>query len=114
MVCSAPSCLRIYHLTRYNLVRSLKESKMRGIMNNIFFFASFLLFLILTINPGVAEMLQKDIDETVRIFFENHRGRWTDWNVPEADGKVLYDLIIKNKYKRAVEIGKPLKKALTE
>jgi predicted O-methyltransferase YrrM len=26
-------------------------------------------------------------------------------NVPEVDGKVLYDIIIKNKYKKALEIG---------
>ena len=32
-------------------------------------------------------------------------GQWVDWNVPEVDGKVLYDLIIRNNYKKALEIG---------
>jgi caffeoyl-CoA O-methyltransferase len=28
-----------------------------------------------------------------------------DLNVPESDGKLLYDLVIKNHYTRALEIG---------
>lgn len=39
------------------------------------------------------------------MFLENRKGTWHDWNIPYADGKVLYDLILKNKYKKAVEIG---------
>lgn len=30
---------------------------------------------------------------------------WHDANVPETDGKLLYDIIIKNKYTKALEIG---------
>ena len=45
------------------------------------------------------------IDEKVRMFLENRKGSWHDWNIPYADGKVLYDLILKNKYKKAIEIG---------
>ena len=30
---------------------------------------------------------------------------WRDMNVPATDGKPLYDIIIENKYKSAVEIG---------
>lgn len=54
-----------------------------------------------------AENINKSeqIDEKVRKFFACQRGKWSDWNVPEVDGKVLYDLIIKNKYQKAVEIG---------
>lgn len=48
---------------------------------------------------------QKTIDEKVRQFFENKGNSWHDMNVPESDGKVLYDLIIKNNYTRALEIG---------
>lgn len=47
----------------------------------------------------------QNIDERVKNFLENQRGKWRDLNVPEADGKILYDLIIKNSYKNAVEIG---------
>lgn len=45
------------------------------------------------------------LDEKVKSFLESHRGKWRDMNVPESDGKILYDLIIKNDYKSALEIG---------
>lgn len=44
-------------------------------------------------------------DAKVRAFLDGHAGQWRDMNVSEADGKILYDLIIKNKYTRALEIG---------
>jgi len=47
----------------------------------------------------------QSLDDRVRDFLDSHRHSWRDMNVPESDGKVLYDLIIKNKYKRALEIG---------
>lgn len=59
------------------------------------------------INPVLCEDATeiKDLDEKVKKFLEYHRDKWEDWNVPETDGKVLYDLIIKNNYKKALEIG---------
>ena len=45
------------------------------------------------------------LDERVSKFFESSRNSWRDMNVPGSDGKVLYDLIIKNNYKKALEIG---------
>lgn len=45
------------------------------------------------------------LDEKVRTFLDSHRSNWRDMNVPESDGKVLYDLIIKNGYQKALEIG---------
>ena len=47
----------------------------------------------------------KDIDDKVKRFLREHKDEWVDWNVPEADGKALYDLIIENNYQRALEIG---------
>ncbi len=47
----------------------------------------------------------KDLDLKVEKFLDENRGHWQDWNVPYEDGKVLYNLIIKNNYKRALEIG---------
>jgi len=47
----------------------------------------------------------EDPDERVKAFLKNNRWGWRDMNVPETDGKLLYDLIIKNNYKRALEIG---------
>ena len=50
-----------------------------------------------TVNPT--------LDDSVKSFLEEKRGSWRDWNVPESDGKILYDIIIKNNYKNALEIG---------
>ena len=47
----------------------------------------------------------KELDAKVEKFLNETRGSWYDSNVPYEDGKVLYDLIIKNNYKRALEIG---------
>jgi caffeoyl-CoA O-methyltransferase len=49
--------------------------------------------------------VDKALDEKVERFLENKRWFWRDQNVPYADGKVLYDIIVKNNYKKALEIG---------
>lgn len=46
-----------------------------------------------------------DLDKRVRAFLDGHARQWDYMNVPEADGKLLYDIIVKNKYTRALEIG---------
>ena len=45
------------------------------------------------------------LDKKVQAFLDSHRGKWHDMNVPEVDGKLLYDIIIKNRYTKALEIG---------
>jgi caffeoyl-CoA O-methyltransferase len=45
------------------------------------------------------------LDATVTRFLDQHRGSWRDMNVPDADGKALYDLVLDNRAKRALEIG---------
>jgi caffeoyl-CoA O-methyltransferase len=45
------------------------------------------------------------IDEKVKLFMETHSDKWTDINIPAADGQQLYNLILKNNYKKALEIG---------
>jgi predicted O-methyltransferase YrrM len=45
------------------------------------------------------------LDEKVERFLEKNKRNWRDMNVPYQDGKVLYDLIIKNHYTSALEIG---------
>lgn len=55
-------------------------------------------------NANQAETNQ-DLDKRVRNFLDSHRRSWRDMNVSETDGRILYDLIIKNNYKRALEIG---------
>ena len=44
-------------------------------------------------------------DAKVEKFLKENREKWDDWNVPYEDGRVLYNLIIKNNYRRALEIG---------
>lgn len=55
--------------------------------------------------PGQNLRENKVLDAKVKKFLNGQKGKWSDWNVPESDGKVLYDLIIKNNYKSALEIG---------
>jgi predicted O-methyltransferase YrrM len=45
------------------------------------------------------------LDGRVRAFLDKMGYRWRDMNVPEADGEILYDLILRNKYQRALEVG---------
>jgi len=85
---------------------------MKKITGLIRVYTSFILFaLILTlsfsIRSGFCEELQvnKALDEKVRMFLENRKGTWHDWNIPYSDGKILYDLILKNRYKKAMDIG---------
>lgn len=68
----------------------------------------FLLFLaMLFVHPDFARQEKGDsnLDKQVKKFLENHRDQWYDMNVPESDGKVLFDLVVKHQYKKALEIG---------
>ena len=66
-----------------------------------------ILCLTFSIRTVSCEVLQnnKALDEKVRMFLETRKGTWYDWNIPYSDGKILYDLVLKNKYKKAIEIG---------
>lgn len=46
-----------------------------------------------------------ELDRQVSEFINSHRGSWQDANVPYADGQLLYDIIVQNNYKHAVELG---------
>lgn len=45
------------------------------------------------------------LDEKVEKFLRDHRDEWHDLNVPYVDGQTLHDLIVRNKYTSALEIG---------
>jgi predicted O-methyltransferase YrrM len=45
------------------------------------------------------------LDKKVEAFLESQKDNWHDMNIPESDGKALYDLIVRNGYRRALEIG---------
>ncbi|UCH61682.1 MAG: class I SAM-dependent methyltransferase [Fidelibacterota bacterium] len=44
-----------------------------------------------------------DLDKKVREVLDSYR--WRDMNIPASDGQILYDIIIENNYKKALEIG---------
>lgn len=52
-----------------------------------------------------AQVNSADLDRKVRAFLDSRRGTWQDLNVPDADGQVLHDMILKYKFTRALEIG---------
>lgn len=62
--------------------------------------------LMLAMLTGTAAWAADDaVDQRVRAFFDKHRGAWHEWNVPEADGQILHDLVLKQRFTRALEIG---------
>jgi predicted O-methyltransferase YrrM len=58
-------------------------------------------------SPGFSQSVEqeKERDERVQAFLAKTGNRWYDMNVPQADGEILYRLVIENGYKRALEIG---------
>jgi len=67
----------------------------------------FAVMLITSTNLAWAQFpeIKTDLDRKVKSFLEENARNWRDLNVPLSDGKVLYDIIIENNYKSAVEIG---------
>lgn len=65
----------------------------------------FILLMLLTVTVWGQQKDQKTLDEQVQKFLNEKHGSWRDLNVPYEDGKVLHDLIVKNKYTAALEIG---------
>lgn len=65
--------------------------------------------IILTAALQATAMTQASADEQldtrVRTFLDSRRNTWHDLNVPEVDGQTLHDIIVKNNYTRALEIG---------
>ncbi len=64
-----------------------------------------LLGLIICISFSVQLFPETELDHRVKDFLQAHEGQWRDMNVPESDGKLLYEVIVKNNYTRALEIG---------
>jgi predicted O-methyltransferase YrrM len=54
---------------------------------------------------GSAATAQEDLDARVRRFLDANQSQWRDLNVPAVDGQTLHDIVVKNKYTRALEIG---------
>lgn len=68
-----------------------------------------ILSAILLVGSGslMAQTLKENpaLDAKVKAFLSSRDRQWYDMNVPVADAQTLYDLIIKNNYKSALEIG---------
>jgi predicted O-methyltransferase YrrM len=75
--------------------------------NQIYFFIFLLIGMIFSdINVTAQETKgESELDKKVRAFLNSRANSWRDMNVPVSDGQLLYDIIVKNKYKSAVEIG---------
>lgn len=71
----------------------------------VFFLAVFFSISLMSSTWSITDKGHQDLDDRVRSFLDDHRYSWRDMNVPESDGKILYDLIVKNNYTRALEIG---------
>ncbi len=55
--------------------------------------------------PGQEKSRQQTLDEQVKRFLDEKRPSWRDMNVPSRDGQFLFDLIVRNRYTRGLEIG---------
>lgn len=64
-----------------------------------------LLLVLLGISQSSMAQTNAALDEKVEKFLKDHRDEWHDLNVPFVDGQTLHDLIVKNKYTAALEIG---------
>jgi len=73
-------------------------------MNHKFVIASILMLLTVAVYAQQTEE-EKTLDNKVKHFLQSHKNQWRDMNVPESDGEELYNLIIKNNYQNALEIG---------
>jgi caffeoyl-CoA O-methyltransferase len=64
------------------------------------------ILFILTI-PGHSHSVEKEtaVDIKVKKFLGKMKNQWHDLNVPEEDGKILYEIVIRNQYKKALELG---------
>ena len=54
---------------------------------------------------GQYPVVENNLDKKVKAFLKDNSDNWRDMNIPIGDGKILYDIIIKNNYQNAVEIG---------
>jgi caffeoyl-CoA O-methyltransferase len=81
-----------------------------GLFPNVFFIVLkrkiiLVLAVLICSNCFAQGETSKEIDERVSEFLSVNKNQWDDLNIPYEDGKVLFDLIIKNKYTSALEIG---------
>jgi predicted O-methyltransferase YrrM len=83
--------------------QELKQISMKGLIT--FMTLSILLFGAVLSAFAQKAGTSKNLDATVERFLNENRRNWHDLNVPYKDGQALFNLIVKNNYTRALEIG---------
>ena len=68
-------------------------------------FLTFFLVVVIPFFSPIVTAETEDLDTRIKKFLDTHDWGWGDMNVPAVDGRTLHNIIIKNKYTRAVEIG---------
>jgi len=64
------------------------------------------LLLVLPVNSFSQKLKENpELDKKVKAFLQKNQRNWYDMNVPSVDGQLLFDIIVKNRYKDALEIG---------
>jgi caffeoyl-CoA O-methyltransferase len=76
---------------------------MENIMSKRYFITSIIGIILCSAFPIFTQ--DSELDEKVKALLNENRSEWRDMNVPYADGQLLYDIIVKNGYKSALEIG---------
>lgn len=56
-------------------------------------------------DPRTPGQSDSPLDRNVGAFLASHRNLWKDENVSESDGRFLFELLVKHKYTRSLEIG---------
>ncbi len=69
----------------------------------IMFFIFFGLLSIWAVSQNLN--MNEELDKKVKAFLDENNRRWRDANIPYSDGQLLFDIIVKNNYKSALEIG---------
>ncbi len=86
----------------YLKTNMMKKTKLTGSITALLFVT-----VVASLENGAQAPLieNRELDRKVEQFLADHSRGWYDMNVPPQDGKLLYDLIIKGRYTRALEIG---------
>jgi caffeoyl-CoA O-methyltransferase len=67
---------------------------------------SLMFFITLAHGVNAQKLIENPaLDAKVKKFLESREGKWRDLNIPTVDGQILYDLIVENNLKSALEIG---------
>jgi predicted O-methyltransferase YrrM len=95
----------ISNAERVDVFLSLSQVISKNMMGVTGYFIFTIAMLISVTGYGQSGNKQAALDQRVQAFLDNAKSEWNDLNVPYEDGQALHDLIVKNKYTSAVEIG---------